>query len=151
MKRYVKLFAVIGLVLILSLTIVGMASADVVKGKGWLSARGSGLAHLYMTGRVDIVGHGVGTVYVRGAEEIEASGHGRRLNRADGVVVFYGYEGEIHLAGERMVVKMAGKEIEFTAAGKGTAWLRGYGSYETGHGASGDWAPNGLTVEVVDE
>jgi hypothetical protein len=109
------------------------------------------MASLHITGKVDIVGHGVGMVYIRGAEKIEASGHGNRVNRADGVVVFYGYEGEIHVAGENMVVRMVGQKIEFTAEGKGKAWLRGRGTYETGHGSTGDWTPNGLKVEVVEE
>jgi len=151
MKRSIKLFTVLGLVLTLSLIVAGLASADVLRGEGWLSAQGSGMVNLYLTGRVDITSHGVGTVYVRGAETIEATGQGRRVNRADGLVIFYGYEGQIHRAGETRSVKMAGHEIEFIAEGKGRAWLRGKGSYETGHGYSGDWAPNGLNVQLEQE
>ena len=151
MKRSTKLFTILGLVLLLTLTIAGVASADVIRGKGWLHAQGSGIASLHMTGKVDIVGHGVGMVYIRGAEAIEANGRGNRVNRGNGVVVFYGYEGEIQVEGKNMVVRMVGKKIEFTARGKGKAWLRGRGTYETGNGYTGDWAPDGLNVEVVEE
>jgi hypothetical protein len=90
-------------------------------------------------------------VYIREAEQIEASGQGQRVDRAGGVVVFYGHEGTIHIEGENMVVRMIGKKIEFTAEGKGKAWLRGRGTYETGNGSTGDWAPDGLNVELAGE
>lgn len=151
MKRYSKLLAILGLVLLLSLTVAGAASADVLRGEGWLYARGSGIASLQMSGTVEVVGHGVGMVYIRGAEQIEASGQGRRVDRAGGVVVFYGHEGTIHIEGEQMVVRMVGKKIEFTAEGKGRAWLRGAGTYETGSGYTGDWAPDGQNVEMAGE
>jgi hypothetical protein len=150
MKRFTKFFSVLGLVLLLSLGITGLASADVLRGKGWLHAEGAGLAKLLMTGHVEINGHGVGAVYIYGAEHIEAEGSGNRTNLAGGGVVFRGYEGTIKVTGEKMVVKMAGAEIDFTAHGKGTAILRGRGHYETKHFA-GDWAPDGLTMEFEEE
>ena len=150
MKRYWKVFSVVSLVLMLSMVVVGAASADVIRGKGWLHAEGSGVATLRMSGEVDIAGHGVGAVYIYGAEKIRADGDGRRTDRADGGVVFHGFSGKIHVTGERMVVKMIGGKIDFTAHGKGTAILRGRGHYET-RGFSGDWAPEGTTLEVVEE
>ena len=150
MERSTKLFTILGLVLLLSLTLVGAASADVIRGKGWLHAEGAGVAVLRMTGEVEINGHGVGAVYIYGAEKIEAEGIGRRTNLAGGGVIFRGYEGTIHVRGERMVIQMIGGQIEFTAYGKGTAFLRGRGYYETRH-FSGDWAPDGMRLEVVEE
>jgi hypothetical protein len=38
----------------------------------------------------------------------------------------------------------------FTAQGKGTAFLRGRGHYETRH-STGDWTTDGLTVETTKE
>lgn len=150
MKKHVKLFTVLSLVFLLSLTLAGLASADTIRGKGWLHAKGSGVATLRMTGRIEIEGHGVGVVYIYGAESIEAHGAGQRTNLRGGGVVFRGYEGTIKASGERMTVRMVGKKIEFTAHGKGVAHLRGRGIYET-RGFSGDWAADGLTVEVEEE
>lgn len=150
MRRSRKVLAIVSLVLLLSLALTGLASADVIQGKGWLYAKGSGAANIHMSGHIDITGHGVGLVYIRGAEHIEASGHGRRVNRSDGVVIFYGYEGEIHASGRNMAIRMVGKQIEFKAVGAGRVGLRGRGYYET-RGGSGDWAPDGLDIEVVEE
>ncbi len=149
MKRYWKLLTVFSLVLMLSLTLTGLASADIIRGKGTLYAKGSGVATLCMSGHVEITSHGSGTVYIYGAETIQAEGDGRRTNLRRGVI-FRGYEGTISITGKRMIVKMIGREIEFEAKGKGTAILSGRGHYET-QDFSGDWSVDGLTVEVVEE
>lgn len=150
MKHYQKFSLVVSLVLLLGLVFTGLASAEVIHGKGWLYAKGSGLAKLHMSGQIEIIGHGVGTVYIKGAEKIEAAGKGKRVDRPGGGVYFYGYRGKITATGDDMTIKIVSKKIEFTARGKGTAWLRGRGHYETG-GGSGDWAPNGFQLEVVEE
>jgi len=151
MKRYVKLLGVLSLVMLMGMVVTGVASADVLRGKGWLHAKGSGMAVLKMTGHVEIVSHGSGAVYIYGAEKIEASGQGIRNDLPGGGVIFRGHQGTIEVTGERMLVRMIGKKIEFTARGKGKAVLRGEGYYETGGGGTGDWEPDGLTVEVVEE
>jgi len=150
MKRYWKLFSVLSLVLLMGVVLVGPASADTLRGKGWLRAQGSGVAILRMTGEVEINGHGPGMVYILGAEEIHAEGDGIRNDLAGGGVVFRGHKGTINISGEKMVVRMVGTKIDFTAHGKGTAVLRGHGRYHT-KGGSGDWQPDGLTREVVEE
>ena len=150
MKRSTKLFTILGLILLLSMLVAGAASADVIQGKGWLHAEGAGVAVLRMSGQVEINGHGVGAVYIYGAEKIAADGSGRRTNLAGGGVIFRGYEGAIHITGERMLIQLIGDQIEFTARGLGTAFLRGRGYYETRH-FSGDWAPDGITLAVVEE
>ena len=150
MKRYFKLSTVFSLVMLLTLAVAGVASADVIRGKGWLHAEGSGFAKLQMTGHVDINSHGVGAVYIYGAEDIHAEGDGKRTDLPGGGVVFRGYTGSISVIGERMVVKMLGKQIDFTAHGKGRAVLRGRGTYETGGGGSGDWQPDYFEV-VIEE
>jgi hypothetical protein len=150
MKRYTKLFTVVSLVLLLSLTAVGVASADIIQGKGRLHAEGAGVAILRMTGHVEITGHGIGAVYIYGAEEIKATGNGDRIDRPGGGVVFRGYRGTINVTGDRMVVKMIGGKIDFNAYGKGTAFLRGRGYYETAH-FSGDWTADGVTLAVQEE
>jgi hypothetical protein len=150
MKRTFKFWSGFALVLLLTLTFTGLASAETLRGKGWLHAEGSGAATLRMSGKVEINGHGVGVVYIYGAEEIRADGQGRRTNLAGGGVVFRGYEGTIQVAGKHMTVKMVGAKIDFTARGKGVAHLRGRGHYETAN-LAGDWNERGLEIEVIEE
>lgn len=146
-----KFFTMVALTLVLLMTFTGLTSADVLQGKGWLHAEGNGLVNLHLTGEADIEGHGTGMVYIRGAEEIRANGSGRRIDHPGNIVVFYGYEGEIHATGEKMLIRMVGQKIEFTAEGKGRARLHGRGWYETGNGSTGDWAPDGLDIEMTEE
>ena len=150
MKRSWKSVTVLSLVLLLSLMLAGVASADVIRGKGWLHAEGAGVAVLRMSGQIKIEGHGASIVYIYNFDELHAEGQGRRSNLRGGGVVFRGHEGTISAAGDRMLVKIVGSKIEFDARGKGTAYLRGRGSYETG-GGSGDWAPDGMNIEVVED
>jgi len=42
---------------------------------------------------------------------------------------------------------MIGSEIDFVARGRGTAILRGRGSWETEH-SSGDWVPEGFSLDL---
>jgi hypothetical protein len=149
MKSYLKILTVFSLFVILSLSLTGLASAETIRGKGWLYAKGSGEANLRMSGQIEIKSHGVGVVYIYGAENIQAEGSGRRENLSGGGVVFKGYEGKITVSGDKMVVKMVGKKIEFTAHGKGVAHLRGRGYYETAH-LRGDWNNRGLDIEVIE-
>jgi hypothetical protein len=150
MKGSLRFLAGLSMVMMLTLVFTGLASAEAIRGKGWLHAAGSGTAILRMSGQVEINGHGVGAVYIYGAEDIQAQGQGRRTNLAGGGVIFRGYEGTIQVVGERMTVKMIGEQIDFTAHGKGVAHLRGRGHYETAH-HSGDWNNRGLEVEVVED
>jgi hypothetical protein len=101
-----------------------------------------------MSGDVEINGHGIGAVYIYGADDVQAVGKGKRTDRPGGGVIFRGYRGTITASGEKMTVKIVGGKIDFTAEGEGTAYLRGRGTYETGHG-SGDWSTSGSTLEVV--
>jgi hypothetical protein len=148
MTCYTKSFTVLSLVLLLSLALTGLASAETIRGKGWLHATGSGQAILRMSGQVEINSHGVGAVYIYGAEDIQAQGNGRRTNLAGGEVIFRGYEGLITVIGEPMRVKLVGAQIDFTAHGQGVAHLRGRGHYETAN-SSGDWNNRGMEIEVV--
>lgn len=150
MKRSTKLSLISSLMLLFSLLFTGLASADVLRGEGWLHAEGNGFAKLTMSGQVDIESQAVGVVYIYGAEEIKAEGQGRRVDRPNGGVIFYGFDGKIQITGQRMVIKMIGRRINFTAEGKGQAVLHGKGTYETKN-RSGDWQPDGLTVAVEED
>ena len=150
MKRSWKSLTVLSLVLLLSLVLTGIASAEVIRGKGWLQAEGAGVAVLRMSGHIKIEGHGTGVIYIYNFDELQAEGHGRRSNLHGGGVLFRGHTGAITASGDRMLVRIVGGRIEFDARGQGTAYLRGRGTYETGSG-SGDWAPDGFNIEVVEE
>lgn len=148
-----KRFAVLGFVLLAVSLAAGLwmasdtASAESasVEGKGWLYAKGAGVARLDGSGEVQIRGHGVGTVLVCGAEVIRAEGRGHRIELPNGCVRFNGWKGRIFVAGRHMSVDMAGGRIEFLAAGSGTAFLKGHGIYRTGH-LSGRWSEDGVTI-----
>ena len=151
MNRILKSLSVLSLLLLMSLTLTGIASADVIKGIGWIHAEGAGTARLQMSGNIDIEGHGVGAVYIYGAETMRAEGQGKRIDLPGGGVLYRGFQGKIEATGSKMNIRIIGGKIDFTAHGKGRVALRGRGTYQTGNGGSGDWQPDGLTLEVVEE
>lgn len=138
--------AAVALLVGLGLASVAAASETVViEGKGTLYAKGAGIARLHGDGTVRIWGHGVGTVLVKGAERIRAEGHGIRRNLDNGWVLFAGWQGQIHLAGKDMTVRMRGGIIEFVAHGSGRAFLRGVGTYCVGRHC-GPWTREGVVI-----
>jgi hypothetical protein len=148
-----KLFAALTLAIVAAaaagvFVLSGNASAasETVSGRGVLYARGSGVAEVQGDGRVDIRGYGAGAVHISGAESIDAQGEGRRTELPDGSVLFTGWKGTIHAAGDDMTVRMEGAHVAFRAAGEGTAFLKGRGQYRVGH-FTGPWSPDGITVE----
>jgi len=145
MKRFMSIGMV---VLVLSLLLATAVSADYVEGTGTIRARGAGIARIVGDGRVDIRGHGVGTVWVRNAEELSASGRGVRMDLPGNVVFFGGWSGQIHAAGEELAVTMAGGLIEFAASGTGTVFLQGRGHYWL-NGEPGDWSLTGITIDIA--
>ena len=133
-------------VVLLSLAVVGVASAAEVSGTGWIRAIGAGWAKVDGSGTVVVTSHGVGTVWIKGAETIQASGQGRRFRLGDWTV-FFGYDGQITAMGRDMTVRMAGSQIEFTAWGRGTVTLRGRGEYWV-RGYHGRWSSAGTTLSL---
>lgn len=123
---------------------VAPAAAAEATGSGTLTAKGVGTARIEGSGSVVIAG-GAGTVWVNGADTITTEGKGRRTTLADGTVRLTGYSGRITIAGEELVVRVAGGAIELTATGTGSVVLAGKGTYSAG-GKSGAWAKNGVTV-----
>jgi len=138
----------IGLV-VLALGLISAAAvqADKLEGTGIIRAIGAGLARVHGTGRVDIAAKGIGTVLVRNAQTIQATGRGFRQDLPGGIALFAGFAGHIHVAGEGMTVEMAGGLIEFKAMGTGTVFLQGRGRYWAA-GQVGDWSPDGITANL---
>ncbi len=147
-----KLGVILSLVLVLSLGVTAVAFAQEapdarIGGRGRLWARGAGYAEVHGDGRVDVKGHGVGTVRVSGAERIRTWGQGRRQEMPDGSILFSGWRGRIHLAGQDLNVQMAGGQIEFTAQGRGWVFLQGSGVYRA-NGWQGRWTSEGVRIEL---
>ncbi|MBC7264843.1 MAG: hypothetical protein H5T64_10890 [Chloroflexi bacterium] len=127
-----------------SLVLVSVANAEDLEGTGRLWARGVGVATVHGDGRVVVWCRGFGTVWVKGAENLEARGVGIR-REVDGGVLFVGWRGRVTASGHELTVRMAGGVIEFVAEGTGWATLKGRGRYRIG-GASGNWSADGITI-----
>jgi len=143
-----RIIVVVGIVIALVLLMASTATAEEFSGTGTLSARVEGLAILRGTGEVSVDGHGVGIVWVKSAETLEASGEGYTWEIPEtGATVFLGWTGSIHASGHEMTVWMAGGLIEFTASGTGKVYLRGRGTYEL-NGQGGEWDPMGEVLQL---
>ncbi len=122
----------------------GVARADSSTGTGTLHAQGYGTVGIRGSGMVEI-GQGAGTVWIKGADEIESEGRGRKTELPDGTIRLTGYSGEITITGQELQVRIVGGAIDVTATGTGTVVLRGQGTYET-NSSSGEWSPDGEVV-----
>jgi hypothetical protein len=146
--RIILLLALIGLA---TFAFVPIASADPadegksIEGKGMLYAKGAGTARVRGDGGITIQAHGVGSVWIKGAESLHAEGRGVK-REVRGGVLFIGWKGEINAAGKDLDVLMRGGIIEFTATGRGEAVLKGRGIYRVGHN-EGHWTQEGVTVQ----
>ena len=145
MKRTTLLLAV---VVALSLPLAFTASAEEISGTGTIWAKGAGLAVLRGDGKIEIGAHGVGVVWIKDAERLEASGRGHKWEVPGGnVTVLWGWSGTIHASGDRITVWMTGGMIEFTASGTGKVYLRGRGRSEV-NGQEGLWSPGGEVLRL---
>ena len=145
MKRATLLLAV---VVALSLPVASTASAEGISGTGSIWAKGAGFAVLRGEGEIEIEAHGVGVVWVKDAERLEALGRGHRWEvPGSNATVFWGWSGTIHASGDRITVWMTGGMIEFTASGTGKVYLRGRGRYEV-NGHEGLWSPGGEVLRL---
>lgn len=134
------------------LSLASTASADEISDTGTIWAEGVGLTILCGDGEINIQGHGVGIVWIKNAETLDATGHGHRWEARGGATVFWGWWGKIQASGDNITVWMTGGLIEFTATGTGRVYLKGHGRYEiNGHEAF--WRPTGeiLSLETVEQ
>ncbi len=102
-KRTIILLAVL---LALSLSLASTASADEISGTGTIWAKGVGLAILRGDGEINIQGHGVGIIWIKNAETLDATGHGHRWEARGGATVFWGWWGKIQASGDNITVWM---------------------------------------------
>jgi hypothetical protein len=118
-----------------SLFVVTAVSADSATGTGWVEAHGSGVAGL--KGNIEtlrISGDGVLYYYDGGQTDIpEVTGVGRRIELPNGWVKWVGFNGTFSLNdADHVKVVLHGRGIDLYAAGTGSVWLRGVGTYTFG-------------------
>lgn len=136
LKRLMQKKAVWIVMLMLgSLFVVTAVSADSATGTGWVEAHGSGAAGL--KGNIDtlrISGNGVLYYYDGGETDIpEVTGVGRRIELPNGWVKWVGFNGTFSLDNaDHVKVALHGRDIDLYAAGTGSIWLRGHGTYTHG-------------------
>jgi len=119
---------------------VASAAGDRVQGTGTLAAEGDGIAILGGRGSVDVSGNGLLWINDRvGDASIEVTGYGEREVFADGWIQYSGFHGEAHVEGSRIIVVLAGVDVELYAQGRGRVILWGHGTYEI-NGRAGRWA-----------
>ena len=110
-----------------------------------LTAEGYGLAEFGGWGVVEIHAHGASIIWINGADTLEITGDGEREDADDGVVKLTDWEGEIHIEGEKFGVRMVGGKLDFSAVGKGRAFLQGYGSFQLDD-HEGRWSRKGVSI-----
>jgi hypothetical protein len=143
-----RLMSVVVMVLVLGLVGTVAVNAESMEGTGSIRAWGAGIATVAGDASVNVRGLGVGTISVRGAETLKAAGRGFRWDLPDDLVLFMGWSGYVHAAGENIRVTMVGGLIEFGASGTGTVFLKGRGHYWTGDG-NGEWTVEGVTIDML--
>jgi len=110
-----------------------------------LTADGYGLALIGGWGSVDIHAHGGSIIWIANADTLDISGDGGREEMDGGVVKLTNWDGEIHVAGQRFSVRMVGGQLDFSATGRGRAFLQGYGTFQIDD-HEGRWAWRGVHI-----
>jgi hypothetical protein len=110
-----------------------------------LVADGYGLAQVGGWGRVDIRAHGGSVIWIVNAETLEITGDGGREETDSGVVKLTNWVGEIHASGKRFAVRLVGGQLDFTATGRGRAYLQGYGTFQLDE-HEGRWRWRGMHI-----
>ena len=100
-------------------------------GAGVLTANGDGIAVLGGMGVVDLSGNGL--LWVRdiaGNAVIEVTGYGEKKQFDNGWIQYAGFNGTAHIEGSRVVVVIAGADVDLEARGYGRTFLWGHGNCE---------------------
>jgi hypothetical protein len=146
----------VGLIVGLSMVVVGVArsGSEKIKGEGTLRAQGVGRAGFKGSGVIDVTlepaanGKGAGRLVVSKNAQVTITGEGRK--REEGKRVIYeGFSGKAHVEGNRIGALVAGGKITLVAKGRGVAHLQGRGHYEV-DGKKGEWTEQGVKVPVGD-
>jgi len=134
-----KMLIVMAVLVIASLGLASVVSAEREKGIGTLEAQGDGFAGLHGTGYVQVSGTGV--LWVKGEESIRIQGEeGHKKVFPDGWTEYVGFRGTARIRGQGVSVLMAGEEIDLYAIGSGRVILWGEGTYEINGLITGRWS-----------
>ena len=110
-----------------------------------LTANGYGLAQIGGWGSVDIHAHGGSIIWIANADTLEITGDGGREEMDGGVVKLTDWDGEIHVTGERFSVRMVGGQLDFSATGRGRAFMLGHGTFQIDD-HQGRWTWKGVHI-----
>ena len=143
MRKKLLVLCLAAMLLVTSLglaPVANAADADAkAQGNGALTAEGDGIAILGGKGRVHVEGNGI--LWIKdfaGNASIEVTGTGEKTVFPDGWVQYAGFHGQADVAGTRIIVVIAGVDIELSAEGRGRVILWGHGTYER-NGQDGEW------------
>ncbi len=153
----------VGAVAVVADDTVSLAEVDEaaeVPGAGRLHAEGDGIAALGGRGIVDVTGNGILWVRdMRGDARIDVSGYGQMEEFEDGWIQYSGFRGHARVSGSRIVVVVAGVDVDVHAAGIGRAMLWGHGTCVMSgpdgeqtrdwSGGIGRWVKFGSALEAV--
>jgi hypothetical protein len=126
-------------------------SAD-LSGTGTLTASGNGKATMSGNMEVEISARsGVLTITdYDGNAEVDVTGYATKEYLGNGAVRYSGFNGTASINGSSVTVVILGDDIELTSKGRGSAVLRGYGTYDIEkdgrHISSNNWAPEEQTA-----
>jgi hypothetical protein len=146
-----KKLTILTLALVLiTLSMAAVASADSVHGNGWLEAQGNGRA--CMSGNADAItisGNGVLWYFDDGEEDTPViTGEGHHQPFANGWQRWKGFDGEFSLTdADEVIVCLRGEEVQLRAEGTGVVALTGRGHYETGSD-EGRWTLTGVEIQL---
>jgi hypothetical protein len=144
-----KVLTMMVVIVVATLVVVPVVSAEEVRGKGSLTAEGDGIAILRGKGTVNLSGKG--TLWIKdaaGDAVIDVTGFEEKEEFSDGWIQYAGLDGTADVEGSRIGVIVAGVDVELTAEGRGIVRLWGHGSYEGSHGA-GEWKTTGLGTRII--
>lgn len=146
---------VITIVLFLLLVVMAFAGDEVFKGKGTISAQGNGVIKLKGSGDIEISGDGVLWIVDCSIDEnlqVQVQGAGEKMMTPGFIYAYRGFNGTATVSGGPMKMVLQGKDIDFTASGKGKLYLRGKGTYQRGNLVK-EWSEFGeeITIKVEGE
>ncbi|KPJ72381.1 hypothetical protein AMJ52_06530 [candidate division TA06 bacterium DG_78] len=139
----------------LLLVVTAFAGDELFKGKGTISAQGNGFIKLKGTGDVEISGDGVLWIVDCSIDEnleVQVQGDGEKMQTPGFIWAYRGFNGSATISGGPMKVVLQGKDIDFTATGKGKLYLRGVGTYQRGDQIN-EWSELGeeITIKEVEK
>ena len=105
-------------------------ATESLRGVGFMDAEGDGIAAVGGRGTVRLL-QGKGVLWVKdfgGDADIRVRGYGEKTEYSDGWLQYAGFRGTAEVTGSRIVVVVAGVDIDLHARGAGRVMLWGHGT-----------------------